>query len=330
MVPSLYRPIAELWLIAIEAKGRHGLEWDSSLRSSSSFHGKLGCRLHAGPTFCNNYASAALKYVKSIRSRAQNPDITLDMLIVTLANSVDLIMRTGEHSAAIREEYILRQSIKNVFLALRVIQRLLRATGSMDHPLRQRLSSIFHYFSTDSTTSDDANDAVSVFYQALRSHALETTVGMDPSRPLSPEVDINGWITHILAILVQYIVYDKILTYALKHLDTLSRVLDPMARQDETLRKHWCILEQYIGFYAGLRSNEEMKRKSSPNKRGGFYVVIMRLRMTLSSCNVRDDRWHATAQNSTSAAVGDYFRYFTARGFTDYLFRLIGAALRET
>ncbi|OJA17122.1 hypothetical protein AZE42_02597 [Rhizopogon vesiculosus] len=154
------------------------------------------------------------------------------MLIVTLANSVDFIMRTSEHGAAIREECILRQSIKNVFLALRVIQPPLRATGSMDHSLRQRLSSIFHYFST----TYDANDAIPVFYQALGSHALETAVGMDPSRPLSPEVDINGWITHILAILVQYIVYDKILTYALKHPDTLfsTQLRDKMKSSGST------------------------------------------------------------------------------------------------
>jgi hypothetical protein len=132
-------------------------------------------------------------------------------------------------------------------------------------------------------------------------------------------------------------------------------VLNPIARQDEILRKHWCILEQYRRHYAGLRSNEDMQRQSSPHKKGWllrvshnrlFYFVsaltyipnsiIVRLRMTLSSCDARDVRWHATTQKLkqyqrdswkshhgfsckfSKAAVGECFRYFTARGFTDH------------
>ncbi|OJA17113.1 hypothetical protein AZE42_02604 [Rhizopogon vesiculosus] len=292
--PLLYRPIAELWFIAIKTKDKnvlfitHALPDDSKADRVTPFRAImaiLAAEYLSYPTFVttilevaggiSTLTSAALQYVKSVRSMAWDPVIfstSPHMVIAALLHCVKFIIRTSEYSAAIREQYILRQSVKEIFLTLRDMQLLLRTTGSIEHMLRALLGSILHYFSTAFNKGDDA---VSVLYQALRSHAFETTLLMVQytSRPLAYEVDINTWITEFLLILSNYTIYDKILTYSLKHLDDLSSAVDPIARQDTIIWERWVLLKQYIPACVGFRSREEVMRRPSPNEKGWLLRV---------------------------------------------------------
>jgi hypothetical protein len=106
---------------------------------------------------------------------------------------------------------------------------------------------------------------------------------MDPSKPLSYcGVEIHPWLREFLAILTHYTMYDKILTYALKHLDALSNALDPIARQDEAIRMRWSITEQYVRGCADLKSDEEMVRRPSPNEKG-WVLRVSRIHPSLLS-----------------------------------------------
>ncbi|OAX36934.1 hypothetical protein K503DRAFT_857667 [Rhizopogon vinicolor AM-OR11-026] len=287
--PLLYRPIAELWFIAIKTKDKsvlfitHALPDDSETDRVTPFRAImaiLAAEYLNYPTFVttilevaggiSTLISAALQYVKSVRSMAQDPVVlstSPHMVIAALLHCVKFIIRTSEYSAAIREQYILRQSIKEIFLTLRVMQPLLRATRRIEHMLRPLLGSVLHYFSTVFNKGDDP---VSVLYQALRSHALETAVRMVQytSRPLAYEVDVNTWITEFLLVLSNYTMYDKILTYSLKHLDALSSAVDPVARQDKVIWERWELLKQYIPACADFRFKEEVMRRPSPNEKG--------------------------------------------------------------
>jgi len=108
---------------------------------------------------------------------------------------------------------------------------------------------------------------------------------MDPSKPLSYRgVEINHWIREFLVILSHYTMYDKILTYAFQHLDALSNALDPIARQDETIRTRWSITEQYIRGIVDLKSDEEMVRRPSPNEKEWILRVSRRHHLLFFLC----------------------------------------------
>ena len=348
--PSLYRTIAELWLIAIKTKDQDVLFIPHALRDHVTPRDadrvtplrSISAILTAACTVDQSFvtiilevagdidtvASTALKYLRSLRSMAQYPAIlstSIHMVITGFSMCVMFIIRSGEHSAALREEYILRQSVKEIFLGLRVILPLLHhdATEGFEHMFRPPLGSVLHYFSTVFYNAD--HDGVSVFYQALRSHALESAVRMlqeDSSTPLIYDVDMNVWISDFLGILSHYAMYNKILTCALKHLNALSTAFAQTTRQSETVRKRWCMLERYVLAYNVFRSEEEMRRRPSTNAEGWLlrvshghrccifystYVpnsVTVLVSMTLPSCSVRDARWYATAQRSASVILG--------------------------
>jgi hypothetical protein len=297
--PSLYCPIAELWLIASETRDKDVLFIDyihpghsrpDHLTPIRTVTAALAAECMRERPFAttmlevaggiDSVISAALKYVKSIRSMAQDPDIISTSLHVTLSQSVEVIIRTSEYNAAIREEYILRKSVKEIFSTLRIIQPLLHATRSMDHVLAPLISSVFHYFAA---MIRDVDDVISVFYQALSSRALETVVHIGPSIPLdhSLRAHIIRWVMNFLAILSHYTMYDKILTYTLKRLDALSSALDPIARQDEAFQGLWRKTERYIRVYGCLRLKEEMMRRPLPDEKGWLLQVSHKHRFVL-------------------------------------------------
>jgi hypothetical protein len=309
-MPCLYRMIAELWLIAIKTKDEHVLLIAHALQDNSRANRVTPLRAVTAiwvaecirdQLFTATILEVAggivtvtrttLKYVKSIRSMVRDPDIPLRMLVMVLSHCVEFISRTSEYSVTIREDYILRKSVKEIFSTLRVIQLLIHATGSMDRVFGPAFGSVLQYFLT---MFNKADDTVSVFYQALCSQALATAACIDPSIPLDYGFHINTWITGFLAILSHYIVYDKILTYTLKHLDVLSSALDPITRQDEALRERWHITKQYIRVYGDLRLREEMTMQPLSNQKGWllrvshehhrFAVLTSLLTETVSMC----------------------------------------------
>jgi len=223
--------------------------------------------------------SAALKYVKSIRL-AQDPDVVPtppDLLVATLGHCVRFIIHTSVHSAAMREQYILQQSVKEIFWSLRVVQPLLSATGSVDSILRPSLSSSFEYLAF---LLHHADDTVSAVYQALRSHALETAVHIGPLGPGVEATQMNRVHMGFLEIFDLYLVHDKILTYVHKHLRAWSNALGPIMRQDTTLWKHWFIIERTTRSYVKLKSSEERMRRPSPDKKSWVLRVSLRCFVT--------------------------------------------------
>ncbi|KAJ8596884.1 hypothetical protein M405DRAFT_804797, partial [Rhizopogon salebrosus TDB-379] len=348
--PSIYCPIAELWLIASETRDKDVLFIDyihpghsrpDHLTPIRTVTAALAAECMRERPFAttmlevaggiDSVISAALKYVKSIRSMAQDPDIISTSLHVTLSQSVEVIIRTSEYNAAIREEYILRKSVKEIFSTLRIIQPLLHATRSMDHVLAPLISSVFHYFAA---MIRDADDVISVFYQALSSRALETVVHIGPSIPLDHHLraHIIRWVMNFLAILSHYTMYDKILTYTLKRLDALSSALDPIARQDEAFQGLWRKTERYIRVYGCLRLKEEMMRRPLPDEKGWLLqchcntVDDIRL-MQCAGCQVvrycskqcQRDSWnshHRLSCKFLKAAVGSSVPHYMKRGLS--------------
>ncbi|KAG0695602.1 hypothetical protein DFH29DRAFT_264369 [Suillus ampliporus] len=281
--PTLYRPIVELWLLALKIKDEKAL----FIVRNPLNHSRYGCltpldiialMLATGcmhdKTFMTivlevsgdtgSVVSTALKYVKSVRLMAQDPDIvselstSLELIVQMFAYCVRFIVETSKHSAAMREEFILRQSVKEIFSTCRVIQ-LLSSTGSMKHTIEPSFWS-FEYLTV---LLDRANDAISVLRQALHAHAFETTMC-----PLgSPEADLKISMT-FLFILFEYLNHDTILTYAYKHVDTWSKGFGTIARQHEAIREYWSALEKKTRSYVDLRSREDMMRRPSPNQKG--------------------------------------------------------------
>lgn len=329
--PCLYRTIAELWLISIKIKDKdvlfiaHALPDHVTPRDADratplrSILTALTAACMVDKSFAtitlevagdiDTVASTALKHLRSLRSMAQDPDIlstSIHMVITGFSMCVAFIIMSSEHSAALREEYILRQSVKEIFLGLRDVLPLLHHDAAEGFDMfKQPLGSALLYFSTVFYNTDDA---VSIFYQALRSHALESAVRMlqDSSATLTFDVDINEWISDFLGILSKYAMYNKILTCALKHLDALSSAFAQISRQHESVLERWSILERYIPACAVFRSEEEMRRRPSTDAKGWLlrvshghrcfilystYVpnsVTVLVSMTLTSCSVRD------------------------------------------
>ncbi|KAG1728657.1 hypothetical protein EDB19DRAFT_154345 [Suillus lakei] len=209
--PTLYRPIAELWSLALETKeeGVVCISLESggrttSLRVLSSF---LAAECTQNEHFVTillevsggigSVTSAALKYVRSIRSMPKDA-----LLVPMLWGCVRFIAKTSIQSAAMREAYILRQSVKEIFSVLRFLQRLLPGRGTIE----AALTSSFGYLVF---LLDRADDPVSALHQALRAHALETVVHIGPSEPLDVEVDFHKINADFFGILYQYLVHDK-------------------------------------------------------------------------------------------------------------------------
>ncbi|KAG1888904.1 uncharacterized protein F5891DRAFT_987746 [Suillus fuscotomentosus] len=324
--PVLYCPIAELWLLAVNTKDRDVVCLSSRAGARTTSFRIFGTFVIA-ECICDKsfltilaevsggvdaVASAALKYVKNIRSMAKNPDIASDAFKLKLVVSmfsccVAIILSTSMHDAAMREAYILRQSLKEVFSTLRVLQSLPPGRGSMTGALRSTIPYI-------RLLLENADDPVSVFHQALRAHAVETMIHISPSEHLS--VDIVGpGKPHManeafLRILTDYTLHDKILSYVSEHVDTWSDDLGPIMRQDKPLWDVWSELEQKIRSYGILRSRAEMIVWPSLTS----FLLIRRLRTTsvtavvlrktFVSGNVRDVRLYGTAQSDASVIPG--------------------------
>lgn len=77
------------------------------------------------------------------------------------------------HSAAIREGFILRHSIRHIFSALRILQPLIPGKGSTEQALASSFQYLFFLL-------ERADVPVLVFHEALRTHALEIAVPLDP------------------------------------------------------------------------------------------------------------------------------------------------------
>ncbi|KAG1728656.1 hypothetical protein EDB19DRAFT_1746006 [Suillus lakei] len=285
--PTLWRLIIELWLLALDVKDKDALFSAQHPLSHSRYRYLTPLELMtpilvtgcirdepfmaivlevSGDT--GTVASTALKYVKTIRLMALDPDAisglptSLELLSPMLSYCVRFIREISKQSAAVREECIIRQSIKEIFSVSRVIQLLLSSTGTMEQRLKPSLSWSFGYLAD---LLDHADDTISVLYQALRSHAFEIAMGL---KGPSVEVEFNGINKSFPALLYNYLVHDKILTYACKHVDAWSNALGPIVRQDETTRDRWSIVEMKIRLYANLKSREEMIRRPSPDEKG--------------------------------------------------------------
>ncbi|KAG1876040.1 hypothetical protein C8R48DRAFT_690539 [Suillus tomentosus] len=202
------------------------------------------------------FTPAALKYVKAIASvtNLKDPDITSEAVRIELIQVVTMfstcagfITGTSMQSAAIREGFIVRHSIRHIFSTLRILQPLIPGRGSTEKALASSFQYLFFLL-------ERADVPVSVFHEALCAHALEIAVRMAPFEP----------------ILYHYLVHDKILTYTCKHVNTWSNTLEPIARRDENLWKDWSAMERTIRSYASLRSKEEMIRRPSSNEKGWF------------------------------------------------------------
>lgn len=284
--PIIYRLIVELWLLALNIRDRDAL-FRAQHPLSYSLYGYLtplefiipilatGC-IHdkafmavvlevSGDT--GTVASTALKYVKSIRSMAQDPGAisrlttSLELLAPMLAHSVRFIRKMSKRSVAVREECILRQSVKEIFSASHVIQLLLSSAGTTDRRLKL---SPFWSFKYLVDLLHRADDTISVLYQALRSHAFE--MALSPSTLL--ELDLCATGISILVIMYEYLVHDKILAYAWKHLDSWSNALGPITMQDKSIQELWSAVEMKIRLYTSLKSREEETRRPSPDEKG--------------------------------------------------------------
>lgn len=289
--PTLYRLIVELWLLALNIRDQDAL-FRAQHPVSYSLYGYLtplefiipilatGC-IHdkafmavvlevSGDT--GTVASTALKYVKSIRSMAQDPGAiprlttSLELLAPMLSYCVRFIRKMSKRSIAVREECILRQSVKEVFSASRVIQLLLSSTGTTDRGLQLSLFWSFKYLVDLLYRADDT---ISVLHQALRSHAFE--IALSPSMPL--ELDLCATNISILVILYEYLVHDKILAYAWKHLDSWSNALGPIAMQDKSIQERWSAVEMKVRLYTSLKTREEEIRRPSLDEKGWILRV---------------------------------------------------------
>ncbi|KAG2087351.1 hypothetical protein BD769DRAFT_1530866 [Suillus cothurnatus] len=365
-IATLYRPIAELWLLALTTKdedveclslqsGTH----PTSFRVFGSFLVAECIRSESFVTILLEVSgsidivtSAALKYVKSIRSMAKNPDIAsnsfkLKLLVPLFSCCVGIIATTSMHNAAIREAYILQRSIEEIFSTLRALQYLPPGGGSTV----QALASSFQYLVF---LLKHVDDPVSAFLKALRAHAFETMVHIDPSVPPEEEeeeeaaADPHAIIEMFFMLLFSYILHNKILTYVYKHVDTWSNDLGPIVRQDEHLWDVWSKTGQTIRSYGMLRSRAEMLRWPSASERG--WVLQCHCGGTAEEINLRQcagcqvirycskrcqrDSWHSHHKlscNFLKAAVGESVRCSEMRIISaDNAPRLIDTTPRKT
>ncbi|KIK35176.1 hypothetical protein CY34DRAFT_596593 [Suillus luteus UH-Slu-Lm8-n1] len=292
-------------------------------------------------------ASTALKYVKSIRSMAQDPGAisrlttSVELLAPMLSYSVKFIRKTSKRSVAVREECILRQSVKEIFSASRVIQLLLSSTGTTDRGLKLSLFWSFKYLADLLYRADDT---ISVLHQALRSHAFE--IALSPSMPL--ELHLCASDISILVILYEYLVHDKILACAWNHLDSWSNALGPIAMQDKSIQERWSAVEMKIRLYTSLKTREEEIRRPSLDDKGWILRCYcsdttedIQLRQcsgcqVVRYCSKRCQRgsWyshHRWSCQFLKAAVGSSTPHYMKRG---RIFRagspLRGASIRKT
>ncbi|KAG1728658.1 hypothetical protein EDB19DRAFT_154410 [Suillus lakei] len=294
------------------------------------------------------FTSAALKYVKTISSMVKDPDITSEAVRIELiqvlamfSTCVKFIIGTSMHSAAIREGFILRHSIRHIFSALRILQPLIPGKGSTEQALASSFQYLFFLL-------ERADGPVSVFHEALRAHALEITIRMAPFGPVKMEAHLHDISADFFEILYHYLVHDKILTYTCKHVNAWSNVLGPIARQDENLWKDWSAMERTIRSYVTLRSKEEMIRWPLSNEKGWFLKCYcdgiaedIQFRQC-AGCQVvrycskrcQRDSWdshHRLSCKFLKAAVGKSFRCSEMRIISAYnLSRLIDTTLCET
>jgi len=303
--PSLYRLIVELWLLALNVKDKDALSAQHPLSHSRYPYLtpiKLitpilaaGC-IHDEAFMAvvlevsgdiGAVASTALKYVKSVRSMAQDPDAILrsstspELFAHMLSFCIRFIMEMSKCSVTMREECIVRQSVREIFSTSRVIQLLLSSAETMEQRLKPSFLWSFEYLAD---LLDHADDTVSVLHQALRSHALETA--LSTSRPLEMDHSDNCITSSVLLMLYDHLVHDKILTYAWKHVDSWSNTLGSIAMQDKTIRKCWFTVESKIRLYASLKSREETMRRPSPNEKGWVLRVSNRLRSVVADWTI--------------------------------------------
>lgn len=266
--PTLCRPIAELWILAIETKDEDvssiqvplcGLGRVTSLQLTTTFLAGECMRSRSFVTTLlevsggiGPFTSAALKYVKTVSSVANVPDVTLWAALqlvqveAMFSTCVKFIIGTSLHSSAIREGFVARHSIRHIFSALRILQPLFPHQESMEQALASSFQYLFFLL-------QHADGPVTVFHEALHARVLETAVRMALFGPVNMKVDLHNINANFFEILYHYLVYDKILAYTCKHVDAWSNALGPIARQDEKLWKDWSSMERTIRSYATLR-----------------------------------------------------------------------------
>ncbi|KAG1796310.1 uncharacterized protein HD556DRAFT_1526335 [Suillus plorans] len=282
--PALYRPIAELWLLALKTKDKDvvclsspsGPARTTSFRVCSVMLVSVCVHDESFVTMLlelsggiDAVTSAALKYLKSLRSMAKDPDTAskafkLGLLVPVFSCCIGIIATMSMLDAAIREAYVLRQSVKDIFGALRVLQSLPLDREGM----AEALASSFTYLDFLLKRGDDP---VSALHQALCAHAFETMVHISPYGPLEEkvaEMDPRRINEAFFRILFKYSLHDKILSYVCKHVDAWSNNLGPIVRQDERLLDLWSKLEQSIRTYGTLRSKAETICWASPSEKG--------------------------------------------------------------
>ncbi|KAG1826551.1 hypothetical protein EV424DRAFT_1643289 [Suillus variegatus] len=283
--PALYRPIAELWLLALKTKDIEDVVCVSSPSGPARTTSFRVCGVMLVSVCVQDESfvtillelsggidavtSAALKYLKSLRSMAKDPDIAskafkLGLLVPVFSCCIGIIATMSMLDAAIREAYVLRQSVKEIFGALRVLQSLPLGRESM----AEALASSFTYLDFLFKRGDDP---VSALHQALCAHAFETMVHISPSGPLEgkvAETDPHRINEAFFRILFKYSLHDKILSYVCKHVDAWSNNLGPIVRQEKYLLNLWFKVEQSIRIYGTLRSKAETIWWSSPSKKG--------------------------------------------------------------
>lgn len=288
--PALYPPIAELWLLALKTKDKDVVCLSSSsgpahITSFRVFGSFLVSSCIQDESFVtillevsggiDAVTSAALKYLKSLRSMAKDPDIAskafkLELLVLVFSHCVRIIATTSMLDAAIREAYVLRQSVKEIFAALRVLQSLPLGKESM----AQALAPSFTYLDF---LLKHADDPASALHQALCARAFETMVHISPSGPLEVpklvETDPRRINEAFFRILFKYSLDDKILSYVCKHVDAWSNNLGPTVRQEKYLLDIWSSVEQTLRVYGTLRFKAETIWWPSPSKKGWVLQV---------------------------------------------------------
>ncbi|KAG1796326.1 uncharacterized protein HD556DRAFT_1360590 [Suillus plorans] len=335
--PALYRPIAELWLLALKTKDKYVVCLSSSpgpaqITSFRVFGSLLVSSCIQDESFVtillevsggiDAVTSAALKYVKSLRSMAKariaSDNFKLELLVLVFSHCVRIIATTSTLDAAIREAYVLRQSVKEIFGALRVLQSLSLGKESM----AQALAPSFTYLDF---LLKHADDPASALHQALCARAFETMVHISPSGPLEVpklvETDPRRINEAFFRILFKYSLDDKILSYVCKHVDAWSNNLGPTVRQEKYLLDIWSSVEQTLRVYGTLRFKAETIWWPSPSEKGwvlqchcGGTAEDIRFRQC-AGCQVvrycskrcQRDSWHSHHRlscNFLKAAVG--------------------------
>ncbi|KAG2149097.1 uncharacterized protein EDB93DRAFT_1103660 [Suillus bovinus] len=320
--PALRRPIAELWMLAIETKDEdvlnlqvslHGFGCVTSLRFVTASlivdctgNESFVTTLLEATGGVGHFTSAALKYVKTIPSvvdlkylevTSEGVRMELVQAVSMFSCSVEFILGMSMDSAAIREGFLARHSIRHIFSTLRILQPHIHDVGGTEKAFALSFRYLFFLL-------ERADVPVLVFHEALRGHALEIAVHMVPFVPVEMEANLHNTSTALFKILFHYLVHDKILTYTYKHVDAWSNTFGPIARQHKKILEDWSALEQTIRSYASLRSNlkEKTIMQALSNEKG--CVLVVALRETSSSGNARDVKLYGTAQSDASVIPG--------------------------